>query len=353
MPQLSNLNRDLLSYRHRLSHQQIDDFLSESSSKKYLGEKLEQMEMVGEFLRVTDAFKEAGVACISLKGPVLSHRLYKDASYRLYNDLDFLLDTKDMEQAIGLLAGMGYIPSYHEWPAKEKIKQLFLWHRHHFSLLHPGKDIVIELHWKLLFFHIVKAEAINKLIDTNLISIEFAGRQFECFNIEFEIIFLIIHGGLHDWKRLKWLIDIYKLLQEYPIDEDKFQQIVKKMNAGRMVALCNELLKEYFPDSRLLPQQEKAPDFLIRFAREQINQEKGVEYDNVQGFLKFYWGKLIAFPGFNYKLSVLKQLFFMPEDMDNERLPSNQFFFYMAGPINKLKRRISLSQQEKARQDQA
>lgn len=347
MPSLKQLSREILYNRHRLSHQQIDDFLSESSSKKYLGEKMEQMAMVGEFLRVTDAFKEAGIESISLKGPVLSYRLYNDASYRLYNDLDFLLKPGIIEKAISVLFNMGYVASYHEWPAKDKIKQLFLWHRHHFSIWHPEKDIVIELHWKPFFFHLVKADTIVRQIDSNLIQLEFAGRQFKCFNIELELLFLIVHGGLHDWKRLKWLVDIEKILQKYPIDEDKFQHIVKITNSGRMVALCNELLQEYYSDSRLLPQSTMAPSFLIRFAREQINQEKGVEYDNVRGFLKFYRGKLIAFPGLKYKLSVLKQLFFMPEDMDNERLPSNQLFFYLAGPFNKLKRRIRLSRKEK------
>ena len=336
-------SRDQLYHRHRLSHQQIDEFLSENSSHENLAEKLQQMEMVREFLRVADSLNKAGISFIPMKGPVLSYRLYKDTTSRIYKDIDLLIDEKLMEKAVEILYNLGYEPCYHKWPTNNKNKQLFFWHRHHFNVWHPEKGLVLELHWKLFYFHYIKPDIMEQLISSNLTKLELAGHQFNIFNIEFELLFLITHGGQHDWKRLKWLVDIDKILKVYKLNEERFLQLTNIMKAGRMVALCNAMLQEYFPDAPLLPVQESAPPFLIKFALSQIKQKKGIEYDSIISFIKFYRAKMIAFPGLNYKLSVIKQLFFMPEDMDNERLPSSALLYYFVGPFNKIKRRLKRS----------
>ena len=335
-------SRELLYNRHRLSHQQIDDLLGEDYSGEYLAEKLQQMEMVREFLRITDSLNEAEIKNIPLKGPVLSYRLYKDTTYRYYKDLDFLLDEALMEKAIAVMYANGYEACYHEWPDNAKKRALFIYHRHHFNVWHPQKGIVVELHWKLNYFQNVNTDLTNQLINFNQKEMELAGRQFTVFNKEFELLYLVIHGGLHDWKRLKWLVDIDRMLKISKIDDEKFLYLTKALKAGRLVALCNAMLKSYFPHSVLLPQDTIAPQLLINFAHSQIMQEKGVEYDSVSGFLKFYRGRMIAFPGLSYKLSVIKQLFFMPEEMDNNPLPSYAVFYYITGLYNKIKRRLSI-----------
>ena len=336
------LSRDLLYNRHRLSHQQIDDLLGENYSGEYLAEKLQQMEMVKEFILVTDSLKEAEIKFIPFKGPVLSYRLYKDATHRIYTDLDLFMDVASVEKAIDILSGLGYETTYHKWPENDKSKAVFLWHRTQFNMWHQKKGVAIELHWKL-FFNNVNADLINQLITSNQTEMGFSGRKFTVFNKEFELLYLIIHGGLHNWTRLKWLLDIDRLLKVYKIDEDKFLQLSKTIKAGRLVALCNAMLATYFPNAPLLPQYTKAPGFLIDFTHSQIKQEKVLRYDSVSGFIKYYWARMSTFPGLSYKISIMKYLLFMPEDMDNEQLPSNTFLYYLIGPYNKIKRSLERS----------
>jgi hypothetical protein len=42
----------------------------------------------------------------------------------------------------------------------------------------------------------------------NLSQLSFAGRTFTVLNPELDLLYLVIHGGLHGFFRLKWLVDI-------------------------------------------------------------------------------------------------------------------------------------------------
>lgn len=86
-------DRKLLHQRHRLSHQQIDRLLGESHSKEFLGEKIERMEAVRNFLSVTDLLRENEIPFVSIKGPLLSYRIYGDPSVRFSHDIDLLIET--------------------------------------------------------------------------------------------------------------------------------------------------------------------------------------------------------------------------------------------------------------------
>lgn len=340
-------SREILRNRHRLSHQQIDELLDEQMAVNFMNEKLEQMELVRELLLLSDALEKAGVGFIPLKGPVLSHRLYGDASVRVSRDLDFLVKLEDMGKVLETFYRQGYVNSEHAWPEEKSKQQLFIRHRHHFNLWHPEKDCYAELHWKLFYFRFKEEKKIRQMVEGNRVDYAFSGRTFTMLNNEMELLYLVIHGGLHDWKRLKWLADVDKMLRTCAFDWQKFSVLATELNAERQVALCNALLRLYFPASAdLLPKCNAPIKGLLRFALRQINDEKGVEYDTAAGFVRFYGMKLIAFPGFGYKISVIKQLFFMPEDMDRDNVLGSKWMLYLIGPFNKLKRRLQWRKEE-------
>ena len=306
-PSLRNFSfsRQLLNQRHRLSHQQIDDLLEEKNPQAILLEKFEQLLQIGEFIRLTDEFREATIPFTPLKGPILSYRLHGDATYRLSNDLDFLIPLKEVNKGISILKKNGYQPHYFPWPENSKKERRLSRLSNQILFVHPEKQVNIEIHWKLFKSEITNSKVLAKLLNLNKDQIVFNKRHFEIFNNEFELLYLIIHGGLHGWFRLKWLVDVKDYLVKIPIDTEKFTQLVVQCNASRMVALCNATLSIYFPDCPLLPckpipkTQER-----LNFTLTQIENEE--YYDkSLAERIKTYWFEFQCFPGFRFKLSIL------------------------------------------------
>ena len=295
--------RELLSNRHRLSHQQIDVFLKDKRAKAHLAEKYEQMSQVREFIQLTDALSEAAISFIPLKGPILSYRLYKDACFRISHDLDFLIDVNAMKKAIDIVEKCGYQPDSFYWPDNLKQERALLKMDNHIVYFHPEKQLYIELHWKLFLHDITDAKVLNDVIKSNTNEIRLLERNFQVFNNELELLYLIIHGGLHAWFRLKWLLDVKDFIEKNSFDSEKFTQLVVKWNASRMVALCNAMLSTYFPETPLLPTQTvQGTKKRLKYCISQIENEKDHHASPLDKIL-FHWFRINCFPGTKYKLS--------------------------------------------------
>ena len=303
-------NRELLNRRHRLSHQQIDDLLKEKYSKEHLPEKFGQLFQVGEFIKLSDAFREATIPFIPLKGPILSHRLYNDACFRYYTDLDFLIPLNSIKEAIRILETSGYKAYSLDWPTNLKKERTFIKRKNQIVYVHPEKQLTIEIHWKLLPFEITNSNTLSEVLKSNGYQIRFQERNFQGFNNELELLYLIIHGGLHAWFRLKWLIDVKDFIEKIPIDTEKFTQLVVQFNATRMVSLCNALLTEYFPECPLLPCKPiQGIRRRLKYTISQIENELEGNH-SLRERIEFHWFRIHSFPGLKYKLSVIANVLF-------------------------------------------
>ena len=333
------LNRELLYKRHRLSHQQIDDFLGEKESRNYLSEKLEQFAQVKEFLAVAKEFSALGIRFIPLKGPLLSYRIYNDATYRQYNDLDFLIEIFSVENAIEVLKKRGYVPTVYDLPTEDCKRKLLYRHMNEILLYNPDTEIGIDLHWELFTGgRFVNKQLLQQIIDKNQVRIVFQGQQFNAFSVELELLYLIIHGGLHTWRRLKWLVDIKSFLQRVEFNDVIFIILTKKLGAHRLVSLCNELLKIYFPGTRLFPVLTTASRQSVNFCQYSINMEKDEQKQSVAEYLKIVWNNFRAFPGIRYKASIIKQILFASDLAANKWMPCSTFLYYLVSPFWKIRR---------------
>jgi hypothetical protein len=89
-----NYSREILYTRHRLSHYQINKLLGEQQNQLDFEEKLYQLNLLAEFLSITDHLTKEDIWFMPLKGPLLSYRIYEDATCRRYRDFDFWLNPK-------------------------------------------------------------------------------------------------------------------------------------------------------------------------------------------------------------------------------------------------------------------
>jgi hypothetical protein len=319
-PQL-NFSREVLYHRHRLSHQQIDQLLGEQKSGQYLPEKLAQMEQLGEFLKITGQLNKQGIQFIILKGPLLSQRIYGDPTFRYYKDFDILLQPRSMKETIGFFLSLSFYPDYFAWPNSKLKERLVFRHLNQYPLSHSPTGINIELHWRLFSNYIVADKTLNKLMEKNQEDVSMAGQTFRQFNNEFGLLYLVIHGGLHAWRRLKWLVDVHEMLNRFPLDEAKFLDLTRKLKAGRMVALCNAMLKEYFPGTKQMPCAKKVNKFHLRHSRHYILREQDQPGASLYDTWQRARFKLTAFPGLRYKLSAFRFSTFTQREVNENWFP--------------------------------
>lgn len=280
-------SREILYKRHRLSHQQINDLLGNSKEEDLcIAEKLSDMAKIGEFITFTDKLRQANISFVTLKGPVLSQRLYGEPTYRRYKDFDLLFfSQKDTIRAYELLLNNGYLPTNAEIPKTDDKTQAFFKNFYDIPMYDFQKKLSIELHAKLFKFSNINESALQHIVESNLTTITLSGRAFSVLNNELELLYLIIHGTLHRFSRLKWLIDIKDFLKIIDIDHQKFKMLVIKTNSEKMVSLCGKLLEIYFPELHFFKDYPKPSKSII------YNVQQSIEDDNVDdkaSFKKFF-----------------------------------------------------------------
>lgn len=300
-----SFSRDLLYTRHRLSHQQINDWFDEPEFPIPIEDKLSDMAKAAEFIAVTDNFREYGIEFISMKGPLLSHRLYGDTTYRRYRDFDFLFDQYNAEKAYKMLIEIGYHPYNLEIPKTESKKKEFFKHIHDTPLYNSANGIIIEIHTKLFRYRHLPQDELNKIIKSNLTPVELSGRQFTVLNNELELLYLIIHGGLHRFRRLKWLVDIKDFLKSIPFDQKKFETLAHELNANRLVGLCNAVLQRYYSDEDFFKDFPKPKKRILRNVVTALKDKDDQEAGTFKKFISFIAFTLWAQPGWRYKQSVM------------------------------------------------
>lgn len=330
--------REILHKRHRLSHQQIDRWLGENRSKEFLKEKMQHLKMVQDFIRVTDLLRENEIPFTSLKGALLSQRIYNDPTVRFSHDIDILIDRSKIDATIKIFLNNNYnLTEGSFWPEKKSQQELIINNGHHISFYNKELRLCVEIHWTLMHTLPVSQQKIKKIVAQNQTEVFFSGRKFTVLNPEFELLFLLLHGSRHGWERLKWLVDI----KDYPfekLDIEAFKKLVKTFNAERIIGQTNFLLEKFFdkrlPNTIKQKQNKKLNQIAIAF----IESENVLQYTNEE-VKRIYLNYFLMFPGVLYKFQTLLNILFRIEDIRAINSPF-KIIYYIYRPYSFIKRRI-------------
>lgn len=331
-------DRTYLHERHRLSHQQIDWLLNENSGKKYMDEKISQLQHVRMFMEVTELLRQNGISFISLKGPLLSYLIYKDPTVRISHDIDLLIDTEMIGRVIEILYNNGYQFSTDIfWPETKSQQKIYVQKVHHLSFFNTATKSCVEIHWVLMHELPVSSKRQLEIISESIREIEFSGKTFSVLGAEMELIYLIIHGARHEWQRLKWLIDI----KDYPLDKidiQKFNFLASNFKLYRIIGQVDLLLKQYLNCSFILNKNFKTSKYMVDFAIKSIESE--LANDTSTKYLIKRLGYLwLLFPGIRYKQHVISTYLLRVGDF-SEVHSSWNIVYYLYRPYSFIKRRI-------------
>lgn len=328
--------REELYTRHQLSHQQIDDLLGENRSAEFPESKAQYLPFLNAFRVVSELLEGRGVEFMPQKGPILSYRLYGDPLYRAYNDLDFYIRADRIADAVDLLMRNGFHSPYYRFPVSGCRQKLLFRHTNELFLQSTVLEAGVELHWSMFNARLTSPEEHDRLINESKIELVFDGRRYSVLKEEAELLFLVIHGGLHAWSKLKWLVDIAVFLERCPFDKDRFLELTRRMRAGRLVSLCNKMLVSRLPGSRLLPSEESVHAAMERFA---VRQSVRPDHKKSAGeSLATLMYALRAFPGAAYRSDLIRRNLYATDLADSGWIPCFAPAHYAVGPVWKIYR---------------
>ena len=193
------------------------------------------MLMSAELIKIIELFNANSIRSIAIKGPVLSQIIHNDITQRQFTDLDILIDVSQIYEAVKLLVDIGYEPEYSIEYLKNK------------TLLNVGKDfpatntandVLIEFHWRLFLDRYIKKSNIDLFSDKNHRCI-INNVSVETLELNAQLLYLLLHGSKHYWERLKWIVDIDRLVRIYTdqIDWKRLITTAQEMEIEFMVYL--------------------------------------------------------------------------------------------------------------------
>jgi hypothetical protein len=157
--------------------------------------------LTAELVRIVTLFEDHGIAALPYKGPLLAESIYGDVALRVFDDLDILVPESKIAEAETLLRKEGYLPTpevpQHRLVAYRRMK-------HEILYSHPGKSILIELHWKIapiLFQFPLDMEKLwTRTAWTSL-----SGSRVRSLSEEDLLLALCARGSRYLWKKLEWV----------------------------------------------------------------------------------------------------------------------------------------------------
>ena len=200
----------------------------------------------------TQALAAAGVRSLSLKGPLLSARLYDPPFARPSLDLDLLVTRDDFVRALDALAAVSWTSA----PGASSAASLA---RHHHVQLTSETLPALELHFAATSSFGTQIRAEDLLARARTVSVGAVTADVPS-EID-ELVYLAAHAAAHRVERLGWLYDLALLLRRGP-DLHAVLSRARQLHLGRavhaMLALTDQSFALRVPLPPLDPLQRAA-----------------------------------------------------------------------------------------------
>ncbi len=168
-------------------------------------------------------FAEAGLDWLPFKGITVALKYYADPSVRHVNDMDVWVPPSLLPQARDLLLGHGYQQldgSLHgDLAARGPRHAAYLASYYHEEQLYSPELGHLELHWRLAdnpFQFRLAPESLRK----RAVPLRLGPAELQVMNDVDLLLYLCDHGARHGWARLKWLVDLPRVLDSRVWDWD-------------------------------------------------------------------------------------------------------------------------------------
>jgi hypothetical protein len=200
--------------------------------------------------RIADRFHYRGVDWMVFKGTTQAAQFYPDPAWRDSADIDLLVPPDQFGCALDELVEMGFVASYPPVPRRGLFRRMILAAVRDVMLVAPDNPAdSIELHKRLFFAGGRRADFLALPVGEGQMPMPAMGPDLA--------FYLIAHGALSYWVRLKWLVDLVPLLCR--LGDDELATIRARAASARSenaVAAGLILLRMLFPFVALGPLED-------------------------------------------------------------------------------------------------
>src|SRR5258707_13724724 len=167
------------------------------------------LSMTADLFRILDAFGQASIETLLVKGPIVSFLAYGDPAMRSYVDLDLLVRDAAILPACRFLTALGFEADVPESAILAgKIPGEYLFKR-------AGAQQLVELHTEKTFRYYPRPMRIEDLYARKR-HVPLEGRDVPALCLEDELVLNCIHGPKHFLDGLMWPADIAALVARNP-----------------------------------------------------------------------------------------------------------------------------------------
>lgn len=327
--------------RHRLIPTAYNQLKSFTNTPSFITSKLHQLyeintrKMLGlasEMARLFNILDTNQIPFIALKGPLFAKLCYGDYNLRQSRDIDLLIQPENLKKAELILKEAGYkrvSPDIDLTPKQFKVNQKGT---HEYSFMHPASGNLIEVHWRLFTSPLQLPVRVEDLFNSAE-EFKLNERKIKVLCPQHRLLYLLVHGSVHNWFRLFWLRDIGQMLKKNEVVPDQLFEDSAKYGVKRSIiqglVLSKILLKSDIPDYILKEcNQSSFIQKLVKSSTTAISsREERSTTSKIERLHKpFYLMHLRK--GWKYKFNCIYKLRTNVTDWKTLKLPDSFFFLY-------------------------
>jgi hypothetical protein len=184
-----------------------------------------------------------------VKGAPLAMLVYGDPGMKEAADIDVLVSPQTAMEARGVLREMGYDISLEKLTDSQFAR--YVRHSKEASFFNPRIGVKVDLHWRLVTNKtLLRGVCVNGPAQY----VDVPGGSLRTLSDEALFAYLCVHGGLHNWNRLKWLADLGAFLgRRTKVEVASLYEAATAFEVGRStavaIALCGKLQGLSFDES--------------------------------------------------------------------------------------------------------
>ena len=198
---------------------------------RYLRTWSENLRAYHGVLPLLQAFEQAGIDAIALKGLAMIARFYRDPAVRPMADVDVLVRPGDLAQAAELAAGLGWHPRHRLTPAFVRVK--------HAGPFDHGVGVAVDVHWRV--FEEAAAPEADEALRAAAEVISFQGHPLRVLSPTDQLLHVCGHAAR--WSEvpaIRWATDAVAILRQVPID---WRRLLHQTVERRFVLRMREMLR--------------------------------------------------------------------------------------------------------------
>lgn len=185
---------------------------------------------------ITGALKAAGISCSLMKGCSIAAQFYAQPSHRAMIDIDLLVERDRYYEAEILLIGRGFKRLYPLFDLDDRKRETFYRLHNAFTFIRPTDGLQIDLHWRLVNNPVPLAS-----LDSNWRELvqwhDDTGRSLPTLDVATHFIYVMVHGAKHGWVRLKWLVDLDKMVRS--LSNEQIEEVARQILANGLGNLAH------------------------------------------------------------------------------------------------------------------